>query len=114
MKYLGGESFEGGVRCLGTYISHAKRSPTSVSHGELWIGITYSGASGYGGHPPSSITEDIYPVHALDDTKTFRMFINWTMCFNDVLDPEKLHNSLSRVLNIGDWRKLGGRLRVKV
>jgi hypothetical protein len=75
---------------------------------------TYSGTSEYGGHPPSSITEDIYPVHTLDDTKTFRMFINWTMCFNDVLDPERLHNSLSRLLNIGDWRKLGGRLRVKV
>ncbi|KAJ5292011.1 hypothetical protein N7478_001262 [Penicillium angulare] len=74
---------------------------------------TYSGTSEYGGHPPSSITEDIYPVHTLDDIKTLRMFINWTMCFNDVLDPEKLHNSLSRLLNIGDWRKLGGRLRLK-
>ncbi|KAJ5806648.1 uncharacterized protein N7503_004250 [Penicillium pulvis] len=74
---------------------------------------TYSGTSEYRSHAPSSISEDIYPLHTLDDTKTFRYFVNWTMCFNDVLDPEKLHHSLSRLLNIGDWRKLGGRLRVK-
>lgn len=53
-------------------------------------------------------------MHTQDDTKTFRMFLNWTMSFNDALDSDKLHNSLSRLLNIGDWRKLGGRLRVKV
>jgi hypothetical protein len=36
------------------------------------------------------------------------------MRFNDVLDAEKLHDALSELLEIGDWRKLGGRLRFKV
>ncbi|EEU38068.1 uncharacterized protein NECHADRAFT_48023, partial [Fusarium vanettenii 77-13-4] len=31
---------------------------------------------------------------------------------NDVLDPEKLHSSLAKLLEIGDWRKFGGRLRL--
>lgn len=31
--------------------------------------------------------------------------------FNDVLDAEKLHDGLARLLEIGGWRKLGGRLR---
>ncbi|KAF5579662.1 BCL5p [Fusarium subglutinans] len=35
----------------------------------------------------------------------------WTMRFNDVLNADKLHQSLSELLNIGDWEKFGGRLR---
>jgi len=57
----------------------------------------------------------IYPVFVLDDTRSFRsVILGWTLRFNDVLDPEKLHTSLSSLLNIGDWRKMGGRLRLKV
>ena len=64
---------------------------------------------------PSDVLEDeVYPLHALDDIKTNRMFLSWIMRFNDVLDAEKLRDSLSRLLAIGDWRKLGGRLRFKV
>lgn len=58
--------------------------------------------------------EDIYPLHVLDDTKLYRFFVSRLMHFNDVLDTEKLHNALSKLLGIGDWRKLGGRLRIKV
>lgn len=67
-------------------------------------------------HAPSPYNKDIiYPVHALDDTKTFRnLLITWTLRFNDVLDAEKLRSSLARLLEIGDWRKIGGRLRLKV
>jgi hypothetical protein len=36
------------------------------------------------------------------------------MRFNDVLDAEKLADALSRLLEIGDCNKLGGRLRFKV
>jgi hypothetical protein len=36
------------------------------------------------------------------------------MRFNDVLDPKQLNNALLRLLGIGDWKKLGGRLRFKV
>lgn len=60
-------------------------------------------------------TDDIYPVHMLDDTKTLRdIVVTWTLRFNDVLDPDKLQTSLSRLLEIGDWRKIGGRLRLNV
>ena len=60
-------------------------------------------------------TDDIYPLHMLDDTKTLRdIVITWTLRFNDVLDADKLHASLSRLLEIGDWRKIGGRLRLNV
>lgn len=34
--------------------------------------------------------------------------------FDDALDAQKLHNGLTRLLNIGEWRKLGGRLRKNV
>lgn len=59
--------------------------------------------------------DDVYPVHMLDDTKTLRgLIVTWTLRFNDVLDADKLHTSLSRLLELGDWRKVGGRLRLKV
>lgn len=65
--------------------------------------------------PPRIETDDIYPVHMLDDTNTLRdIVVTWTLRFNDVLDADKLHRSLSRLLEIGDWRKLGGRLRLNV
>ncbi|KAK8009793.1 acyltransferase [Apiospora arundinis] len=50
----------------------------------------------------------------LDGTNTLRgAIVSWTLCFNDVLDSDKLHSSLFRLLEIGDWRKVGGRLRLK-
>jgi hypothetical protein len=64
--------------------------------------------------PSNVMEEDTYPVHTLDDIDGNRKFVSWTMLFNDVLDAGKLHNALSTLLEIGDWRKLGGRLRVKV
>ena len=60
-------------------------------------------------------SDDTFPVHMLDDTKTLRgIVVTWTLRFNDVLDADKLHASLSKLLEIGDWRKVGGRLRLKV
>src|SRR5688572_24118389 len=65
--------------------------------------------------PPAVESDDVYPVHMLDDTKTLRgIVVTWTLRFNDVLDADKLYASLSRLLEIGDWRKVGGRLRLKV
>ncbi|KAF6804216.1 hypothetical protein CSOJ01_10354 [Colletotrichum sojae] len=62
---------------------------------------------------PTVATDDIYPVHFFDDTKPFReMLLNWTLRFDDVLDPEMLNSSLSKLLEVGDWRKLGGRMRL--
>ncbi|ORY09327.1 hypothetical protein BCR34DRAFT_589431 [Clohesyomyces aquaticus] len=64
--------------------------------------------------PPPIETDDVYPVHMLDDSKSLRdIVVAWTLRFDDVLDSEKLHSSLLRLLEIGDWRKLGGRLRLK-
>ncbi|KAF4595983.1 alpha-1,2-mannosidase family protein [Ophiocordyceps camponoti-floridani] len=56
--------------------------------------------------------EDVYPLHAFDNAKINHKLLSWVMRFNDVLDVKKLHDSLSRLLEIGDWRKLGGRLRL--
>ncbi|RCI11514.1 hypothetical protein L249_7718 [Ophiocordyceps polyrhachis-furcata BCC 54312] len=57
--------------------------------------------------------DDVYPLHAFDDTQYNRKLLSWLMRFNDVLDPGRLHGALARLLDIGDWRKLGGRLKLK-
>ncbi|KAJ4328444.1 hypothetical protein N0V84_001128 [Fusarium piperis] len=65
------------------------------------------------GQLPKVDSDDVYPTFLLDDTRLFRdLILTWTFCFNDVLDPDKLHSSLTRLLEIGDWRKFGGRLRL--
>jgi hypothetical protein len=67
------------------------------------------------GQLPKVESDYVYPTSLLDDTYLFRdLILTWTFCFNDVLDPEKLHSSLTRLLEIGDWRKFGGRLRLNV
>ncbi|KAH7139666.1 hypothetical protein B0J13DRAFT_477930 [Dactylonectria estremocensis] len=58
-------------------------------------------------------TDEIFPVHFFDDTKTYRsMVVTWTLRFDDVLDADKVYDALARLLEIGDWRRLGGRLRL--
>jgi hypothetical protein len=60
-------------------------------------------------------TDKIFPVHYFDDTDVNRnMIMCWTMRFNEVLDADALHVSLAKLLEIGDWRKLGGRIRLNV
>ncbi|KAK0634200.1 hypothetical protein B0T14DRAFT_508540 [Immersiella caudata] len=62
---------------------------------------------------PRVETDDVYPLHMLDDTKTLRgIIVTWTLRFNDVLDADKLHVSLCKLLEMGDWIKIGGRLRL--
>lgn len=57
-------------------------------------------------------TDEVLPVHHFDDNRVNRSIIRaWTVRFNDVLDADKLHDGLARLLEIGDWRKLGGRIR---
>ncbi|QIW96738.1 hypothetical protein AMS68_002256 [Peltaster fructicola] len=55
----------------------------------------------------------VYPLHFLDDLKLNRMPVHWLLHFNDILDAQKLREALTKLLGIGDWRKLGGRLRSK-
>jgi hypothetical protein len=63
---------------------------------------------------PRQVEDDVYPVFTLDDNETLRgIIVTWTLRFNDVLDAEKLHKSLWRLLESGDWRKLGGRLHMR-
>ena len=64
--------------------------------------------------PADILEDDVYPLHALDDIKSNHIFLSWIMRFNDVLDAKILYDALSRLLEVGDWRKLGGRLRFKV
>lgn len=57
----------------------------------------------------------VYPVHQLDNAHDYRkLFMSYIFRFNDVLDSAKLANSLSTLLEIGDWKKLGGRFRFNV
>ncbi|RBR23741.1 uncharacterized protein FIESC28_03446 [Fusarium coffeatum] len=54
----------------------------------------------------------VYPTHMMDNLSMLRqMIMAWTMRFDEVLDPEKLHNTLTELLQIGDWKKFGGRLK---
>lgn len=58
--------------------------------------------------------DDVFPVHALDSMKSRRIFVARVMRFNDVLDGPMLQRSLCKLLEIGNWRKLGGSLRYTV
>jgi len=60
-------------------------------------------------------TDDVIFGFTLDDTANNRGIpLSWTMKFDDVLDGDKLNESLTRLLSIGNWRKVGGRLRLNV
>ncbi|KAK2612391.1 hypothetical protein QQS21_001655 [Conoideocrella luteorostrata] len=61
----------------------------------------------------SQLQNVIYPVRLLDQPTQTQKMLTWVMCFNDVLDASMLHTSLCRLLEIGDWKKLGSRLRVR-
>ncbi|KAI1103614.1 hypothetical protein F4804DRAFT_333162 [Jackrogersella minutella] len=64
--------------------------------------------------PPLTIASDtVIPLHRLDDTMiTRKVILEYTMRFDDVLDPDKLRISLEKLLSRRDWRKLGARLRL--
>ncbi|RYP73398.1 hypothetical protein DL771_003666 [Monosporascus sp. 5C6A] len=62
--------------------------------------------------PPVVSTDEVVPVHLFDDTSTLRgVIMVWTFRFEEVLDPEKLNDALSQLLQMEGWRKLGGRYR---
>ncbi|KAG6015317.1 hypothetical protein E4U54_003709 [Claviceps lovelessii] len=64
--------------------------------------------------PLSKDDEEVYSIHCLDQPITARQSMRtWVMCFNDVLIAPKLHEALCRLLQTGDWKKLGTRLRVR-
>jgi hypothetical protein len=64
-------------------------------------------------HAPAFLDDEVYPLHLQDYTFRQLLMVS-TLRFDEVLDAEKLRNALSQLLEIGDWRKLGGRLRSDV
>lgn len=58
--------------------------------------------------------ETIYPVFLADGAPANHLLLTSSLRFNDVLDAEKLRQSLSELLKIGDWKKLAGRIYEKV
>ena len=47
-------------------------------------------------------------MHSLDDASFLRSIVlDFTLRFDDVLDPEKLSAALVRLMELGNWRKLG-------
>ncbi|KAM7197241.1 putative lysr family regulatory protein [Rhypophila sp. PSN 637] len=64
---------------------------------------------------PPVATDDVIPCGGFDDTRTVRSIImGCAFRFNEVLDCDKIHAALARLLEIGEWRKLGGRLRLNL
>lgn len=62
----------------------------------------------------AEVEDEVYPLHCIDQSGNLRWMISWVHRFNDVLDAEKLQTSLTQLLKTGSWKKLGGRLRLKV
>ncbi|KPM39272.1 hypothetical protein AK830_g7296 [Neonectria ditissima] len=61
---------------------------------------------------PKVPTDEVVPVHLFDSTTALRgCILVWMLRFDEILDPEKLHTSLSRVFQREGWHKLGGRYR---
>jgi hypothetical protein len=65
--------------------------------------------------PAPVATDTVIPFHTLDGHAVVQaMVLEFAYRFDDVLEYERLRNSLERLLEIGDWRKLGARIRKKV
>jgi hypothetical protein len=63
--------------------------------------------------PPRVPTDTIIPLHSQDDTVQNRnISVEFTMCFDSVLDAQKLLDALWKLLDRPGWRKLGSRLRL--
>ncbi|KAJ6005905.1 hypothetical protein N7451_003849 [Penicillium sp. IBT 35674x] len=62
--------------------------------------------------PPATVpTDTVVPIYDIDYMSHQTMEL--IMRFDDVLDQAKLQQSLKRLLKIGNWRKLGARVRPK-
>ncbi|KJZ71914.1 hypothetical protein HIM_08670 [Hirsutella minnesotensis 3608] len=58
--------------------------------------------------------DDVYPVHILDGYKVLQgCMISYLFYFHQVLDAQRLADAMTRLLELGDWRKLRGRFRRK-
>ncbi|KAI0185005.1 hypothetical protein EV127DRAFT_213976 [Xylaria flabelliformis] len=68
-----------------------------------------------GGHSPIVETDEVYPLYFLDNLAAGRdSVLSETLRYNHVLDANKLHSGLIKLIQHGgNWRKLGGRLRLR-
>jgi hypothetical protein len=66
--------------------------------------------------PPAAVSTDtVIPGHFFDDNSINRSVLLYiTLRFDHVLDPERLRHGLESLMQIGDWRKLGARVRLTV
>lgn len=66
--------------------------------------------------PPAAIaTDTVIPIHLFDDNSINRSVLLYiTLRFDQVLNPGQLRNGLERLMELGDWRKLGARVRMTV
>lgn len=65
--------------------------------------------------PATIPTDTIIPLHFLDDQPVHRSIVlDLTLRFDDALDGEMLRIALVRLMELGNWRKLGARLRMNV
>ncbi|KKA21157.1 LysR family regulatory protein [Rasamsonia emersonii CBS 393.64] len=63
--------------------------------------------------PATVPTDTIIPCHYWDAQPIMRAYcMDLTFRFDDVLDTDKMRAALARLLEIGDWRKLGARIRL--
>jgi hypothetical protein len=78
----------------------------------------FSRVFGYGPErsaPPIVPTDEVLPCHLLDNIAALRAYTYmWMFRFEDVLDPDMLHDSLSQLFEMEGWRRLGGRIRLRV
>lgn len=64
---------------------------------------------------PRVPTDEVIVAHPMDNNPSVRgIIMGCGYRFNEVLDCDKIHESLAGLLEIGHWRKLGGRLRLNV
>lgn len=71
--------------------------------------------SSFSSSSPDNTHDDTYPVHFYGQTGIIRDTIsNYALRYNAVLDADKLRDSLVSLINTGEWRALGGRLRCNV
>ncbi|KAM7220385.1 hypothetical protein V8F06_004164 [Rhypophila decipiens] len=62
---------------------------------------------------PKRPTDEVLVAHALDDARTLRdIIMGLAFRFDDLLDCDKIRDALARLLEVGGWRRLGGRLRL--
>ncbi|KAK3209909.1 hypothetical protein GRF29_44g1037238 [Pseudopithomyces chartarum] len=56
--------------------------------------------------------DKIFPLRFMDSSEVFtKIALDFTLRFDDVLDPEKLRLSLERLVQIGNWHQIGARYR---